>query len=106
MGVLKTILKVGKIEKYRVPQSRESREIFGETETVKIVPRRDQSRGLESRLQALVHTNTENLITILPLLLTCYCTIPYVIALLPNRDRCLSFRNLFSIKENDVLFVS
>ena len=37
---------------YRVG-SRESREIIGETETRKIDPRRDQSRGLESRLQAL-----------------------------------------------------
>ena len=36
------------------PQSRQSRKIFGETETTKIAPRRDQSRGLESRLQALV----------------------------------------------------
>ena len=36
------------------PQSRESRERFGETETRKRVPRRDQSRGLESRLQPLV----------------------------------------------------
>ena len=44
------------MEKYMVPQSRESREIFGETETMKMAPRRDQSRGLESRLQALVHT--------------------------------------------------
>ena len=35
-------------------QSRESRKIFGETETTKIAPRRDQSRGLESRLQALL----------------------------------------------------
>ena len=43
-----------KIEKYRVPQSRESREQFGETETMKMAPRRDWSRGLESRLQALV----------------------------------------------------
>ena len=51
------ILKDGKIEKkHRVPQSRESREIIGETETMKMVPRRDQSRGLESRLQALVCT--------------------------------------------------
>ena len=38
------------------PQSRESRERFGETETRKRVPRRDQSRGLESRLQPLVCT--------------------------------------------------
>ena len=38
------------------PQSRESREIFGETETTKKAPRRDQSRGLESRLQPLVGT--------------------------------------------------
>ena len=45
-----------KIEKYRVSQSRESREIFGETETMKMAPRRDRSRGLESRLQALVTT--------------------------------------------------
>ena len=37
------------------PQSRESREIIGETETRKIDPRQDQSRGLESRLQALVY---------------------------------------------------
>ena len=37
-------------------QSRESRKIFGETETRKMDPRRNQSRGLESRLQALVHT--------------------------------------------------
>ena len=36
------------------PQSRESFEIFGETETTKMAPRRDQSRSLESRLQALV----------------------------------------------------
>ena len=36
------------------PQSRESRERFGETETRKRVPRRDQSRGLESRLQPLL----------------------------------------------------
>ena len=36
------------------PQSRESHEIFGETETTKKAPRRDQSRGLESRLQPLV----------------------------------------------------
>ena len=50
IGNLKETLKVGKIEKYRVPQSRESREIFGETETMKMAPRRDQSRGLESRL--------------------------------------------------------
>ena len=35
------------------PQSCESREISGETETMKMDPRRDQSRGLESRLQAL-----------------------------------------------------
>ena len=35
------------------PQSRESREIFGETETTKKAPRRDQSRGLESRLHPL-----------------------------------------------------
>ena len=40
-------------EKYRVPQSRESREIFGETETTEMAPRRDQSRGLESWLQKL-----------------------------------------------------
>ena len=53
MGVLKTILKVGKIEKCMVPQSRESREIFGKTETMKMAPRRDQFRGFESRLQAL-----------------------------------------------------
>ena len=33
-------------------QSRESREIIGETETMKMDPRRDQSLGLESRLQA------------------------------------------------------
>ena len=38
------------------PQSRESREIIGETETRKMDPRRDQSRGLESRLQALICT--------------------------------------------------
>ena len=38
-------------------QSRESREIFGETETMKMAPRRDQSRGLESRLQALQGNN-------------------------------------------------
>ena len=55
IGNLKETLKVGKIEKYRVPQSRESREIFGETETMKMAPRRDQSRGLESRLQALIY---------------------------------------------------
>ena len=30
-------------------------EKWGETETMKMAPRRDQSRGLESRLQALVH---------------------------------------------------
>ena len=46
------------IKKVR-PQSRESREIFGETETRKMVPRRDQSRGLESRLQPLVPTIRE-----------------------------------------------
>ena len=40
------------------PQSRESREIIGETETRKMAPRRDQSRGLESRLQALVLIHT------------------------------------------------
>ena len=39
-----------------LPQSRESREIFGENETTKKAPRRDQSRGLESQLQALVGT--------------------------------------------------
>ena len=44
------------MEKYMVPQSRESREIFGETETIKMAPRRDQSRVLESRLQALLPT--------------------------------------------------
>ena len=38
------------------PQSRDSREIFGETETRKRVSRQDQSRGLESRLQALMGT--------------------------------------------------
>ena len=38
------------------PQSRESREIIDETETRNMAPRRDQSRGLESRLQALVST--------------------------------------------------
>ena len=38
------------------PQSRESREIIGETETKKMDSRRDQSRGLESRLQALGDT--------------------------------------------------
>ena len=38
------------------PQSRESQEIIGETETMKMGPRRDQSRGLESRLQALLYT--------------------------------------------------
>ena len=38
------------------PQSRESRKIFGETETTKMAPRRDQSRGLESWLQPLVQT--------------------------------------------------
>ena len=43
-------------QKCMVPQSREFREIFGETETMKMVPRRDQSRGLESRLQALLYT--------------------------------------------------
>ena len=37
------------------PQSHESREIFGETKTRKMAPRRDQSRGLEPQLQALVH---------------------------------------------------
>ena len=37
-----------------LPQSRESREIFGENETTKKAPRRDQSPGLESRLQPLV----------------------------------------------------
>ena len=36
------------------PQSRESREISGENEPTKMAPRRDQSRGLESRLQALI----------------------------------------------------
>ena len=36
-----------------MPWSRESRKKFGETETMKMVPRRDQSRGFESRLQAL-----------------------------------------------------
>ena len=36
------------------PKSWESREIIGETETRKMDPRRDQSRGLESRLQALL----------------------------------------------------
>ena len=35
------------------PQSRESRRIFGETETTKMIPKQDQSRGLESQLQAL-----------------------------------------------------
>ena len=35
-------------------QSHESQEIFGETETRKMAPRQDQSRGLESRLQPLV----------------------------------------------------
>ena len=44
-------------ENYRGLQSRE---IFGETETMKMVPRRDQSRGLESRLQALVGRNSLN----------------------------------------------
>ena len=39
------------------PQSRESREIIGETETKKKDLRRDQSRGLESRLQALISSN-------------------------------------------------
>ena len=38
------------------PESRESREIIGENETMKMDPRRDQSRGLESRLQALICT--------------------------------------------------
>ena len=38
------------------PQSRESREIFGETETMILAPRRDQSSGLELRLQALLGT--------------------------------------------------
>ena len=38
-------------ENYRGLQSRE---IFGETETMKMAPRRDQSRGLQSQLQALV----------------------------------------------------
>ena len=42
------------------PQSRESREIFGETETTKMAPRRDQSRGLESRLQPLVASEFEH----------------------------------------------
>ena len=46
--------KVSKIEKKGWPQSRESRGIIGETETMKMASRRDQSRGLESRLQALV----------------------------------------------------
>ena len=40
-------------ENYRDLQSRESREIFGETETMKMATRRDQSRGLESWLQPL-----------------------------------------------------
>ena len=40
-----------------LPQSRESREIFGETETMKIASRRDQSLGLDSRLQALHSPN-------------------------------------------------
>ena len=43
-----------KPRKYSVCQSRESRGIFDETETRKMGPRRDQSRGLESRLQALM----------------------------------------------------
>ena len=42
-----------KARKHSVCQSRESRGIFDETETIKIAPRRDQSRGLESWLQAL-----------------------------------------------------
>ena len=41
----------GKIEKNRVGLSLVS--IFDETETIKIAPRRDQSCGLESWLQAL-----------------------------------------------------
>ena len=59
-----------KIEKYRVPQPCESREIFGETETMKMAPRQDQSRGLESRLQAFVETVFESKY-VLPL----HCTI-------------------------------
>ena len=43
-----------KARKYSVCQSRESRGIFVETETRKMGPRRDKSRGLESRLQGLV----------------------------------------------------
>ena len=49
-------LKRSRTYKQSWPQSRESREIIGETETRKMDPRRDQSRGLESRLQALVLT--------------------------------------------------
>ena len=45
-----------KARKHSICQSRESRGIFDETETRKMGPRRDQSRGLESRLQALVST--------------------------------------------------
>ena len=45
-----------KARKHSVCQSRESRGIFDETETREMGPRRDQSRGLESRLQRLVHT--------------------------------------------------
>ena len=49
----KTTLVLQKSRLQGQSQSRESREIFGETETRKMAPRRDQSRGLESRLQPL-----------------------------------------------------
>ena len=39
------------------PQSRESREIIGETKTTKKAPRRDQSCGFESGLQSLLSTH-------------------------------------------------
>ena len=40
------------------PQSCESPEMFGKTETTKIIPRQDQSHVLESRLQAQVVVST------------------------------------------------
>ena len=48
-----------KARKHSVCQSRESRGIFDETETWKMGPRQDQSRGLESRLQALLGTKPD-----------------------------------------------
>ena len=53
----KDVLKRSRTRKQSLPQSRESGEIIGETETKKIDPRRDQSRDLESRLQALLGTD-------------------------------------------------